>query len=68
MVAFLRFNCCFTLPYIAAIFVITSITVVVVAEFYTLTDILVTFSGRIDDQNVVVDRINEVVVLTGYFY
>ena len=39
-----------------------------VAEFYTLTDILVTLSGRIDDQNVVVSRINEVVVLTGYFY
>ena len=43
-------------------------TVVVVAEFYTLPDILVTFSGRIDDQNAVVGRINEVVVLTGYFY
>ena len=43
--------------------------VVVVAEFYVSTGILVTFSGRIDrDQNVVVGRINEVVVLTGYFY
>ena len=44
------------------------IIVVVVAEFYVSTDILVTFSGRIDDQNVVVGRINEVVVLAGYFY
>ena len=47
---------------------ITKITVVVVAEFYTSTDILVTFSGRIDDQNVVVGRINEVVVLTRWSY
>ena len=47
---------------------ITLITVVVVAEFYVSTDMLVTFSGRNDDQNVVVGGINEVVVLTGYFY
>ena len=36
---------------------ITRITVDVVAKFYTSTDILVTFSGRIYDQNVVVGRI-----------
>ena len=47
---------------------ITKITVVVVAEFFTSTDILVTSSGRIDDQNVVIGRINEVVVLTGYCF
>ena len=35
---------------------------------YSSTDISVAFSGRIDDQNVVVVPINEVVVLTGYFY
>ena len=46
----------------------TKIIVVVVAEFYVSTDMLVTFSGRIDDQNVVVGRINEVVILTGCFY
>ena len=37
--------------------------VVVVAEFYVSTDMLVTFSGRIDDQNVVVGRINGVFLL-----
>ena len=33
------------------------------AEFSTSTDILVAFSGRIDDQNVVVGRINGVFLL-----
>ena len=42
--------------------------IVVIVEFYTSTDILVTFSGHINDQNVVIGRINEVVVLTGIFY
>ena len=56
------------LCHITDILMITYIKVVVAAEFYVSTDILVTFSGRIDDQNVVVGRINEVVVLMGYFY
>ena len=43
-------------------------TVAVVTEFYTSTDMLVAFSGLSDDQNVVIGHINEVVILTGYFY
>ena len=37
-------------------------------EIRSLNQALVTFSGRIDDQNVVVGRINKVVVLMGYFF
>ena len=42
---------------------INYITVVVVAEFHTSTDILLTFSGRGDDW-----EMWSLVVLAGYFY